>query len=794
MKKKSTDDNKREKKDINLSLSKSKIPRDLSKYPHVNVGDGEKKDGDSVSAESSDARQQEKKKKLESVNVSLSKSKVPTDFAKYPTVTVSREEVRKNDGSSPSGSLEDDQAAENKKKLESINLSLSKSAVPTDFTKYPTVTVARDNIKESKAPDSTVELSKRGVISKEKQTNATVSTVELSKQKLPREKQKHPEGKPPTTTKDGNQTAVNETVQLKKELKVALRKSNKALDITKYPKVVVTSDEEDEAVVAQNKSTVTSQDRPRSKRKDIKPITPDSMTTEINETVQLKRGLKVALRKSASALDLSKYPKVTVGDDLNDDASGRSDSATGHNQKIKFADHIQEDKANDTVQLMKNLKLSLSKSAKAIDLNKYPKITVDADADKPEISSDAAQKQEKLKAQELKANKEKQLKEIAEKQKAEQEKLKAQELEANKEKQLKEIAEKQKAEQEKLKAQELEANKEKQLKEIADPSAEPKPVKKPKRILAPTSTPIPKIIDPTRRRDNATVRLNASHSDFPVMEEKKPENAGGDPGSDTVVLKVIKEKKKKLAGILSASQTIRLRPPSEPGFTPGSPVPPETEPAMPKKTLKLKTPGAAAESDQDQGPPHTVERRVLKLKPSVPTAETVQQPASSEGEQTTVRRSNRIHDRIAPTAKATLKIKVPAASAPVAQSSKPSDERQSKATLKIKAPPSTPTAAPAAGPGTKPPQPSVGARGKPITQAGGVTSGKTLKLKAVPRPTPTKQVVTPPVAAEPQVELPEVKENLQLETDVFYTISAVASLMTIGAVLYLMVYQFTSLF
>jgi len=61
-------------------------------------------------------------------------------------------------------------------------------------------------------------------------------------------------------------------------------------------------------------------------------------------------------------------------------------------------------------------------------------------------------------------------------------------------------------------------------------------------------TAIPGIIDPSKMRDT---------------ESQAPKKDG--ISSDTVVLKVVKEKKKKLAGILSASQTIRLRPPGSEG-------------------------------------------------------------------------------------------------------------------------------------------------------------------------------------------------------------------------------------
>ncbi len=94
-------------------------------------------------------------------------------------------------------------------------------------------------------------------------------------------------------------------------------------------------------------------------------------------------------------------------------------------------------------------------------------------------------------------------------------------------------------------------------------------------------TEIPGIVDPSRARD-----MQGDGN-----EEKS------DLSSDTVVLKVVKEKKKKLAGILSQSQTIRLRLSggddkpadalSNENKTPAAPTP------LTKGTLKIKSPVAA---------------------------------------------------------------------------------------------------------------------------------------------------------------------------------------------------------
>jgi hypothetical protein len=78
----------------------------------------------------------------------------------------------------------------------------------------------------------------------------------------------------------------------------------------------------------------------------------------------------------------------------------------------------------------------------------------------------------------------------------------------------------------------------------------------------------PEGINPLALRDSDTARL----------KRVKPGQKSGE--TDTVRLKVIKEKKKQLAGILTASQTIRLRPPS----------------AAEKKTLKLSSDDIAGSS------------------------------------------------------------------------------------------------------------------------------------------------------------------------------------------------------
>ena len=62
--------------------------------------------------------------------------------------------------------------------------------------------------------------------------------------------------------------------------------------------------------------------------------------------------------------------------------------------------------------------------------------------------------------------------------------------------------------------------------------------------------------DPLMIRDTDTTKLKR------VSPSTQNINLDGENYTDTVHLKVIKERKKQLSGILTASQTIRLRPPS----------------------------------------------------------------------------------------------------------------------------------------------------------------------------------------------------------------------------------------
>ena len=71
------------------------------------------------------------------------------------------------------------------------------------------------------------------------------------------------------------------------------------------------------------------------------------------------------------------------------------------------------------------------------------------------------------------------------------------------------------------------------------------------------------VLDPMTLRDSDTSKLKK----IKPKSSTQTISLDSENISDTVHLKVIKEKKKQLAGILTASQTIRLRPPSDSGST-----------------------------------------------------------------------------------------------------------------------------------------------------------------------------------------------------------------------------------
>ena len=206
----------------------------------------------------------------------MSKSAVPGNLSKYPTVTVARDEKSSKDTvSNPEGDAA-------KKRRKDIKIALSKSKVPTDLSKYPTVTVPAEGKKSFQSPDL---------------SNGHPQQTTTAKGPAPRP------SKPPTTTtaKNSGGDSINDTVQLKKGLKVALRKSNKALDITKYPKIVVTDDDSGEISFDSPRTQQESQGdkavSQTSKSKTVSEAGNIANDTKSTETVHLKKGLKSGFKE-----------------------------------------------------------------------------------------------------------------------------------------------------------------------------------------------------------------------------------------------------------------------------------------------------------------------------------------------------------------------------------------------------------------------------------------------------------------------------------------------------------------
>lgn len=288
----------------------------------------------------------------------------------------------------------------------------------------------------------------------------------------------------------------------------------------------------------------------------------------------------------------------------------------------------------------------------------------------------------------------------------------------------------------------------------------------------------PTITDPMSLRDTDTSRLKRIKPQSTVSVSKSGES--DEFGTETVHLKVIKEKKKQLAGILSASQTIRLRPssgeaaPAKPAAAPAGGTVKLQTPATPaeapsttrlkrkapvtggtaKATLKLKAPTAAAAAPAapdaetisspaiESAPTGRLKRpggeaskSTLKLKApaAIPTGGggstlKIKAPAATGGETVAATAAG----AAAPTGKATLKLKAPATvaagDAPTADDAAPAGK--SKATLRLKAP----------------------TGGQPTGEA---AKSSTLRIKA---PAPDGAVPTQEAAAAP-ASAPTVKQE-----------------------------------
>jgi hypothetical protein len=318
------------------------------------------------------------------------------------------------------------------------------------------------------------------------------------------------------------------------------------------------------------------------------------------------------------------------------------------------------------------------------------------------------------------------------------------------------------------------------------------------------------IMDPMSLRDTDTSRLKRIKPQTSLTVQDS--NAGDEFGTETVHLKVIKEKKKQLAGILSASQTIRLRPsaneaapaaPAEGAATAETPAAEGEMPNTARLKRKAKEPDDVMSEQASQGRPPTLALRsqggtqnrsgapTSTLKRSQPGAAPstlkIKAPAGAggaapAGDSRPGTLKLKAPGAAAPTqagptdagdleatqitSKSTLKFKAPAVgdgggpagkatlkvkAAPTGVNPPATDGGQSTATLKIKAPTDT-GATPAAGGG------KATLKLKAPTSGGAAGGGKpgTLKLKA-----PT----SPGAAETVKQEAPAPGKTLKLRSD-----------------------------
>lgn len=173
-----------------------------------------------------------------------------------------------------------------------------------------------------------------------------------------------------------------------------------------------------------------------------------------------------------------------------------------------------------------------------------------------------------------------------------------------------------------------------------------------------TSIPKPQIsaedTDPLMIRDTDTSKLKR------VTPKTQNINLEGDNYTDTVHLKVIKERKKQLSGILTASQTIRLRPPAAGGTV-------HAKAASGAANMEVNMPPSGGGTLKVADPSNT-DTGTIKVSGPAPSA-----PASAG----TLRVKAPVTTNTQPTSAGTLKIK-----APVTTNTQPT----SAGTLKIQAP------------------------------------------------------------------------------------------------------------
>lgn len=257
------------------------------------------------------------------------------------------------------------------------------------------------------------------------------------------------------------------------------------------------------------------------------------------------------------------------------------------------------------------------------------------------------------------------------------------------------------------------------------------------------------VLDPLTLRDSDTSKLKK----IKPKSATQTINLDSENISDTVHLKVIKEKKKQLAGILTASQTIRLRPPSSP----------QTPAPQSASTLKISNP-APAPSGTVNLPPQNSPAGTLKI--NMPAS-------SSESGTIKVAKPN-----FAETSSAgTLKIKSPDAST------------SSGGTLKIKAAPT------ASASGTLKLKAAAGS--DQTVKMGDDKKGGTLKLKAkstVSQPAQSVKQKSATQVRKAEADLAATQDDPKANPGIFITLSSVATLAAAATIVFFLVTSYQDLF
>lgn len=311
-----------------------------------------------------------------------------------------------------------------------------------------------------------------------------------------------------------------------------------------------------------------------------------------------------------------------------------------------------------------------------------------------------------------------------------------------------------------------------------------------KRVPRPGTT-VPGIADPMASRNTGPV------SQIKPGDERRPAPTEDTLDTETVHLRVIKEKKKQLAGILSASQTIRLRPSPGPQTVSQTGTVQQPPPAAPqgeaagRRTLKVKGPatGDAATSRINRptqpgaAPPSATakskKRPTLKIKSTGPTSDTPtadseaipppSRPATSEGAESQATATK--------AGKSTLKVRAP-------ESQSDDSRGKARSTLKIKAPTREPAAAPSE-------EPQEDAQ-RTTKREAPKRKEKTLRLKQPAGGKKAKDEKEQASAVETQGDA--LADSDQVAPGALYTIGSVAALALAGLAAYFTVMPYTQLF